>query len=342
MFIVLCFLLISLLLAATILVFRSVWTDKISRMRHVFINIALVLFTVCYIFLGLEILFATVVIMPQGLNFTLTSQRWFEKYWNPINSLGYRDYEHDWSTVTTENILFVVGDSFATGHGIQKISGRFANVLSEKLDESWEVVVIAQNGWTTADEYNALIKYPKKPKKIILSYFINDIHNAVEDCGFRIPYNIKWPPAAIQPLINRSYFLNFFYWRMIRWFTPGKGIYFKFIQKMYNNEQVWEAHKKDLFNIISYADTAGADIAFIVWPSLNNFEQSRSIVTKVSEFLKAKNIEVLDITAHFKNSSASQLTVNSMDAHPNKSVHTKVAELLYNEFGPWSSQGATP
>jgi hypothetical protein len=256
--------------------------------------------------------------------------------------LGFRDYEHDWSTVTTDNILFVVGDSFATGHGIQKISDRFANVLSEKLGESWEVVVIAQNGWTTADEYNALANYPKKPKKIILSYYINDIHNAVEACGFQIPYNIKWPPAIIQPLIKRSYVLNFFYWRMIRWFTPGKGMYSKFLQEMYSDEQVWEAHKKDLLNIISYADTAGADIAFIVWPNLLDFEQSRSLVTKVSEFLKANNIDVLNIADHFKGRIGGELTVNTMDAHPNEGVHEEVAELLYTEFGPWSSQGASP
>jgi hypothetical protein len=342
MFIVIFFLLISLLLAATIFVFYSVWKDKLSRMRQALINMSLVLFTTGYIFLVLEIIFATVVIVPQGLNFTLTSQRWFEKYWNPINSLGYRDYEHDWSAITTDNILFVVGDSFATGHGIQNISDRFANVLSEKLGESWAVVVIAKNAWTTADEYKALASYPKKPKKIILSHYINDIHNAAEACGFRIPFNIRWPPAVIQPLVKRSYFLNFLYWRTIGRFTPGKGDYTKFLQKSYNDEQVWETYKKELLNIISYADTAGADIDFIVWPSLLDFEQSKSTVSKVSEFLETNNIDVLNVADRFKGRAGTQLTVNTMDAHPNEGVHAEVAELLYTEFGPWDTQGTAP
>lgn len=340
MFIVSYFLVISIFLTITIFVFRSVWTDNLSRVRQAFVNLSLVLFTIGYLFFVLEILFATVFITPQGLNFTLASQRWFEKYWNPINSFGYRDYEHDWNIITADNLLFVVGDSFATGHGLQNISDRFANVLAEKLDDSWEVVVIAKNGWDITDEYNALVSYPKKPKKIILSHYINDIHSAAEACGFQIPYNIKWPPSAIQPLINKSYFLNFLYWRTIGKPVSGRDSYVKFIQKSYNDKQVWETHKKDLLNIIAYADTAGADIDFIVWPSLLDFEQSSGAVYKVCEFLETNNIDVLDVAARFKDRAGRQLTVNSMDAHPNENVHAEVADLLYTEYGPWNDMAS--
>ena len=106
------------------------------------------------------------------------SQRWFEKNWK-VNSLGYRDIEHD--SYDNRQIIFVVGDSFVAGHGIARPGDRFSDLLQKRLGDRYVVVNIAQNGWNTPEEYQAIISYPRKPNRIILSYFINDITDAAKD-----------------------------------------------------------------------------------------------------------------------------------------------------------------
>ena len=51
-----------------------------------------------------------------GFNLTLSSRNWFARYWQPINSLGYRDVEPR-APRPGEKFVLVVGDSFVAGHG---------------------------------------------------------------------------------------------------------------------------------------------------------------------------------------------------------------------------------
>ena len=83
--------------------------------------------SILYLLLIVEIVFATVFVQSDGGNSTLVSKRWFQKYWNPINSDGYRDYEHIWK----EHVLFIVGDSYIAGHGIKNIDDRLSSILAK-------------------------------------------------------------------------------------------------------------------------------------------------------------------------------------------------------------------
>ena len=138
-------------------IFRHVWVKE-TKLRRLSKKFSLSIFSVLYLLVFLEIGFGTFLVHSDGYGFTLASQLWFQTYWKPINSYGYRDLEHEWEG---SRLLFVVGDSFAAGHGIENISDRFSGVLQEKAGTGWTVAVLAKNDWNLGDEYQALVRHPR-------------------------------------------------------------------------------------------------------------------------------------------------------------------------------------
>lgn len=304
------------------LLFRFLWNSN-TKIRNTTRNLSLSLFSTLYFLLIIEIAFRVFFIQSDGYCFTLASKRWFQKHWNPINDYGYRDYEHDWK----ENVLFVVGDSFVAGHGIKHIDDRLSGVLADKLGSKWTVAVLANPGWTTMDEYNALTQHPKRPQKIIFSYFINDIESAANANGVHRPEIIKWPHPMIRPLVDNSFVVNYFYWRLYRKLAVNN--YSQYIEHAFNDPGIWGTHKQELDKIIDFAHQIGSDIAFIVWPNLNNVDASSQFTSKVTDFLVQQNVQAIDLTRHFSGRPPNTLVVNSLDGHPNINTNREVADLLY-------------
>lgn len=326
------FIVITVLVFFLVSMFLHVWQRE-SRIRNLVINLSLSIFSILYLLLIVEIVFAMVFVQSDGGNNTLVSKRWFQKYWNPINSYGYRDYEPKWK----EDVLFVVGDSFIAGHGIKNIDDRLANILARKLENRWTTTILAKNGWNSVDEYAALVNHPKKPDRIILSYFLNDIQSAARKHGF------QWgarpgenPPGVIKPLVYHSYLFNWLYMNFIKLRhrqKPGGSnqLYFR----TYNDEKIWAAHKEELQNIINYANEIGSEIAFVVWPSLGNVDGSLGFTTKVASFLEKQQVEVINLSEHFAGRKRETLTVSQWDGHPNIEINVEVAELIYKTLSPW-------
>ena len=309
--------------------FRGLWSKQ-TRAVNLLKNLLLLLFTTIYFMIVLEIIFSTFFIQSDRRNFTLASRRWFQIYWNPINSDGYRDFEHKWE----ENIVFVVGDSFVTGHGIKDISDRFSGVLAGKLGTGWTVAVLAQEGWDPLKEYEALVNHPKKPKRIILSYFINDIDSAAQENGFNLPeMSLQQPGAFIRPFVNRSYFLNWIYWRLP---LQERGfMYWDYLEHAFNDPHIWKSHERELMKFVTYARQIGSDIAFVVWPHFSDIEGSTQFTSKVVDFLEGEGVKVIDLTRYFSGRDPDSLIVNSMDPHPNVKANAEVAQLLYDALSPW-------
>ena len=94
------------------------------------------LFPVLWTLIVLESFFRAFVVYPDGFSYTLASQKRLAEYWKPINSFGYRDIEHDLSSLGSKKILFVVGDSFVAGQGIDNPRDRFSDVLAAQLGDA--------------------------------------------------------------------------------------------------------------------------------------------------------------------------------------------------------------
>ena len=324
-----CFALLAVLLVVWSYILRLVWT-KPSRFRSFLMKATLSISISACIFFALELISYSSLAVSDTFGFTLASQRWGDKYWHPINSLGYRDVDHDRSEFAGREALFVVGDSFVAGHGIARIEDRFSNILQRNLSDRFLVVNIAQSGWDSADEYQAILAYPYKPKKIILVYFINDILGAARKSGYGIPIRVE-PPAngVVKYIINHSYSFNFAYWRLYRFRHQNLGEkYYAFLQDAYTNQPVWEAHAAELSKLVSYTQAENIDLTVVVFPNLGNVRSCAAITSKVSEFFQAHGVRVVNLEPLIEGRDPASLVVNSLDAHPNEAVNREVGELL--------------
>jgi hypothetical protein len=297
--------------------------------KSILLNMSLLVLTILITIVVLELFFYSCVIQTDNLNITLSSKRWLEKYWHPIDSYGYRDIEH--VKLPERKKIFVVGDSFAAGYGIKDIRYRFSNILGEMISKDWVVINIAKNGWTTVEEIAAITTYPYKPDVIILSYFINDIEGAAIEAGFNRPLLMSPPRRIIKPLIDNSYLFNYMYWRLYKkYFLKSNKIFFEdYLSKAFSDKIIWKIHEKQLIKLISFIKINNIHFIVIVFPYLNNIEKSKIMTSKVVGFFDDHNIKVIDLAILLSGRKYKELVVSSIDAHPNLKLHREIGELLY-------------
>jgi len=314
-------------IGVSLMLFRRIWRAG-GALRPVLVRLTISVGTLLILFLGLEAFFGFRYVQSDGYGTTLAGQRWFHVHWNPINSLGYRDHEHDWKD---DKSVFIVGDSIVAGHGVDNISERFSGVLERGLGEGWQVAVIAQCGWDPEQEYNGLVAHPHVPDRIIVSYYINDIENAARAHANPPPTHLQTqPPTAVRWLVEHSYFVNWFYWRVLR--GAFGTIYWDWLKDAYEDPEVLATHAKDLDRFIAHAEKVGASIQFVVWPNLDYIEGSLPYTDRIVALLEERNVPVLDLGKHFSGRSPGSLVVNSMDGHPNPATHAEVAQLLLQDW----------
>ena len=105
------------------------------------------------------------------------------------NSNGYRDYEYCYEKKKDTFRIVVIGDSVATGRGVE-VEESFGNLLEKELNnlmdrKRFEVIILGESGYSTSQELilleNEAFNY--NPNLIIWSYVLNDpahpiYHNA--------------------------------------------------------------------------------------------------------------------------------------------------------------------
>lgn len=318
------------LLLNVVLGLRFVWTRS-SRTRTVAVRIAVSGFAALYALLALELGFFAFVDSSDSFGFTLASKRWFARYWHPINSLGIRDEDHDPIRLREKRVVIAAGDSFVAGHGIRDPRDRFANKLAERLGDDWEVVVLAKSGWHTVDQYEALVQYPVQPEVIVLSYYFNDVEHAFASHGLELPAPFDPPPGFLRPLVERSHFLNFVYWRFYR-FANGAEIdrqFWEFFQHNGQRADVWATHAAALRKIAHHAKEHGSRLIVVVFPQLREIERSKPYTSRVTKLFEDEGVEVLDLSPRLAGRDPDELIVGPLDNHPSVELNREVAEILF-------------
>lgn len=330
--VILCLLLLAGLLIVWSYLLRTVWTRP-SRARSRLMKFSVSLSTTIFLFLILELVFYSFVI-SDSFNFTLASHRWFEKYWNPINSLGYRDLEHSPAEFRNKKVIWVVGDSFVAGQGISRIENRFSDILQRNLGDQYLIATIAQPGWNTADEYKAMLSYPYQPKRIILCYFVNDVIGANLKLGYGYPPHAEQPHnPLLKYTVEHSYLINFVYWRLFRFYQRDMGKKdWDYLTWSYSNPDIWKVHEAELAQIVAYARAHEIALTVLLFPSLTNVKGSAPITSKVAEFFQAHDVPILNLEPLLEGRDPGGMIVNSLDAHANEALNKEIGELLTHQI----------
>ena len=284
----------------------------------------------------LELCMALFFAQSDGFNLTMSSRKWFDRYWHPVNSLGYRDVEPA-PRAGNEKIVAVLGDSFAAGHGIDNPADRFGDLLGRRLGQGWRVVNTAKIGWDSVDEYEALATYPVRPDVVVLAYFVNDIYRAAEKNGHPLTFAVQFPQGRLAKyLVDHFALANFVYWRLARMGNlddASLGFWAR-LRGAYADPVVFAAHARELDAIVSWCRERGVRLVALVIPSLSDVAGSAAMTGRVAAYFGGQGVDVLDLTPMLAGQSPGELVVNGVDSHANVRLNARMGELLRQAIAP--------
>ena len=208
-------LLLLLILIESVRLFKTIFID--GRINKFISNPGTVLFSFFITFICLEMIFMFIPKSNPVFN-TLASNLYYEKYFKPINYLGFRDDPPPMPKSGNQHIILFVGDSFTAGYGLKHVEDRFSNIVGKELNKNgrnYTVVNIGIEGLNSKDEYDILVNFlhvtKLKPEIIIWQYFGDDIQHTVKTTTTEETYNVNNPFATnrfLLSIIRGSYLLT--------------------------------------------------------------------------------------------------------------------------------------
>lgn len=323
---------LAILAIGSVLVFRRAWKTP-GRIRTVAQNGLLLGGSTAFLLLVAEAFVYQVAVYPDAFIVSLAAKRWYAEHWRPINSLGMRGPQQDCPPGDGLPVLLVVGDSFTEGAGLLNYRDRFSEQLKLPLRDSWHIETLARAGWDTPEQTRQIMASPCQPKRVLLAYVINDIKTAATDAG--APFHAKpLPlPAALDWVVRRSYLLNFAYYRFNHFYNGFfSDITNSPLLDAYENPIVWNAHVKQLEELIAGCKQRGATLDVMIFPHLYAVELTRPITEKVQRAFEERGVRVLNLSELFINRKPEELVVSSLDSHPNSATHSLIAQALVLSF----------
>jgi len=329
-----------------VMLFRKMWQRR-SKLRSLMLRFALFTISSLLMFAAMEYYFYYHVHMSDGFGFTLSAKNWRSRYGSvPKNSWGMRDVEHSISSVIAKNKLYVVGDSFTAGHGINNHRDRYANIVATELGSHWEMILVAKGGWATKQQLSEFAKVQAAINDpllrgndiLIWQYYLNDIEDAGIAAGIKKPSIYLTAPRLLRPIVDHYHAANFAYWSLFRQFSTRElmGSYLGFISDCFHDSMAWNLHQRELREIVALAEPGSAPqqrrMIVVVYPNLMDISGTREMSDRVVEYFQSHEITVINMADMLAGSAVDEITVNPFDGHANEAVNRLLAEKLLREL----------
>lgn len=331
-----------LILIAVTLVISVISAYKIYRMKidqkrkRILVAALSTVFIFIFIFSLCESYFRYVYDEPDGLGFLKVSKKWTERH-VIYNNYFYRDRDFDQAKKERITRIGVLGDSITWGGGVENPSDRFSNILEKKLNDAGykvEVYNLGRPGYDTQQEIAEFEKVRNLNFDLIIwEYFLNDIQPNIKSTGTRIIETNRDLPPYITFFTNKSYFLDYLYWRL----TPKHRKTFRELKAadiaQYSNQEILKKHEERIANFIKSFEGTNTKILVVIFPSLLLLGQdypAAHIHHLMTEIFRQDNLEVIDLLADFRNMNKKELMASNFDPHPNELAHQLVAQKLFD------------
>lgn len=330
----------GLLILCLILAYKVFKSTFSIKSKKIILSLIFTLITIVLSFTAFEAYFRYVYDEPDGLGFLKVNKKWHERH-VIYNSHFFRD--RDFSPIKTEGVtrIGILGDSITFGGGIEKVEDRFSNILEKKLrdaDRKVEVYNFGRPGYDTEGEipvYNS-IKY-LDVDVLVWQYFLNDIQALENSPGTAILNKNSQKSRVIKFISDRSYFLDFVYWRLsLKYQKTIVELKTADFEK-YKDQERLNQHKKEISHFIDQLKKENKRVIVVIFPSvyfLGPNYPAKDIHDLMSAYFRENGVQVVDLLDDLKEKDAQTLVASKFDAHPNEYVHRLVAERLYEIIRP--------
>lgn len=254
--------------------------------------------------------------------------RGLEIYPGTSNSLGYRDREHARAKPDGVFRVVVIGDSIATGHGIERTEDVFPALVEAALADAArpvEVLNFGVIGYNTAQEVETLRAKALAfaPDLVLLEYCLNDrlppeehlIHALLEVQ----PKHGALPPTELAPLLRRSALYRFLRYALLD---------FQRDEEVRSGGDTSEAALRELARL---ARRGRFQVLLVVFPYLHNAYAAAYAADHARlEFLSAElGFRHLDLRPVFRDCAAAQPAELGFDRfHPTVAGHRCAAAAI--------------
>ena len=306
---------------------RAIWSIRgHPRLKNTLQGVWTSVVTLAILLFLLEAFFRLFVARTDGLAITLSHNNWMRRYWQPINSLGYRDDEWTPQSVAGKTKVLIVGDSFASGVGIEDYRQRMGNVLQAEVGSRYAVMLAAKPGWDSGPELQGLESYPYPPDVLVLTYYINDIDPVAAAHGLKVDNPVPAAHSPFWPLIGSSYLLNYVYFQGLRLpFLHASDTYLAYLEQAYQTPAIWQDHQAQLTAFIDWSQAHHARLIAVIFPSLLKPEETAFATKKVAGTFSGPQVTVIDLTPSLIGEDPQRNIVSAVDPHPSVSLHHRVA-----------------
>jgi hypothetical protein len=271
-----------------------------------------------------------------GFGFTFMATNWLSRSWQPVNALGYRDFEISQNIPDGVQQVIVTGDSFAAGYGIPKVEDTFPHLLENRLGDGYQVHVVAQPGWAVDNELAALAAYPLQPDVLIVSHYIDDIRTTAQEHGLQHPIT-PYPAPPLSWLIGSFQLPNFVYWHVLaprNFLTSYRDQFRQFVEASYSSPEIWSAYQDKLMQFVEITRKSEGRLVVLVWPDMQTVSDSTALTRPVINFFQANGADVIDMTADLLTLDPTARVANPYDFHPSIKVHQIAAARLLAHLTP--------
>jgi hypothetical protein len=227
-----------------------------------------------------------------------------------------------------------IGDSFTAGHGITNVDDRFVNRLRQITQGSIDVHALAEVGRDTGAEIKLIRDLRREGYQfdiVVLVYCLNDISDIVPG-QHDLTERAAAPAAKPSFLVEHSYLINTYYYRIKARFDPRASRYYDFVRAAYAGP-VWEQQKKRLRELSQLCESTGAQLAVVIFPFMHSLGANydfRQVHETIGQYWQGVGVPCLDLLPVFEPHADEPLMVSAYDAHPNERAHELAAQAIFD------------
>lgn len=293
----------------------------------------------------LELGFAAFVDTTDAFNATSVSDRWFRRHVEPYrNTEGFRDRHAAFPRKPNDSVtrVFMIGDSFTIGQGINRMEDRFTerteaavNARATPGDKPVTVYNLGEFGWEVSmieGMVRAALQEGYQADMIVYIYMLNDIEGYDPRTEEAIKQIQQQQPSSM--LWTHTYFFNWmnFLWRQHQ--ASRTVDYFPHLADSYR-EAPWLGVQNSLRSMHQSCQEHNVELRMVLFPFLHNLGPDYTFKhahQQLSDFCDQHQIRCLDLEPVLSENRHKGLAVNRFDNHPNRLCHAIVAEAIASQL----------
>ena len=242
------------------------------------------------------------------------------------------------SPVGNGTTVFVVGDSFGAGDGIDNPDSIFSTILYQKIVAKdklpCKMVNICERGDGPEREYDNMVTYSNGsaivPNIVVWQYYGNDIEEFAQSRGNSfvsapLPELVKFAKSFLE---RKSFLGDYIFWNSIP-MDPNND-YLNYLEGLYRDSVSMVGHVDPIIRAAQWCSEHHATFVVVIFPILTEPDWSNKVyATPLSKKFAAANISFINLSDSVKDIPVKERIVNSRNIHPGKRVHARAADAIF-------------